>query len=110
MDKWFYSVEMEGDRKVIHVFGNVYLDDTDETETCYRIMELTGLYMTIDEWQELGASDESWSYFYEHFDYCGDLTKQQAEDICKSFFDGDSGIELDISLVNENTPCGDYWC
>ena len=49
MDRYFYSVEMDGDRKVVHLFGNVYHNDVDETEACYRHAEWTGLYLTPEE-------------------------------------------------------------
>ena len=109
MDKYFYSVEMDGDRKVVHLFGNIYLNDGDETETCYRMTEWTGLYIEINKLSELIDNDNFWEYVNEKIDYCGDMTEEQAKYICNRFFNGAAGIELDINLVNEDTPCGDYW-
>ena len=109
MDKYFYSVEMDGDRKVVHIFGNIYLNDGDETETCYRIAEWTGLYIEINKLSELIDNDNFWEYVNEKIDYCGDITEKQAKEMCDRFFNGVAGIELDIDLVNEDTPCGDYW-
>ena len=60
MDKYFYSVEMDGNKKVVHLFGNVYLNDVDETETNYRHAEWTGLYIDLEELKEL--IEKNWDY------------------------------------------------
>ena len=44
-------------------------------------------------------------YVNERVKYLGDITKEEALEIC----DGEPGTELHISEVNENTPCGYYW-
>lgn len=109
MDRYFYSVEMDGDRKVVHMSGNVYFNDVDETETCYRIAEWTGLYITTDKLKELVDNDNFWEYINEQVTYLGDLTEGEAKDMCKVFFDGSSGTRFDIRFVDEDTPYGDYW-
>lgn len=109
MDRYFYSVEMDGGRKVVHLFGNVYFNDVDETDKCYRIAEWTGLWVTIDKLKELFEEDMFWEYINEKVAYLGDLTEDEAKDMCKVFFDGSSGTKFDIRFVDENTPCGDYW-
>ena len=109
MDRYFYSVEMDGDCKVVHIFGNVYFNDVDETDKCYRIAEWTGLWVAVDKLKELFEEDMFWDYINEKVAYLGDLTEDEAKDICEVFFDGSSGERFDIRFVNENTPCGDYW-
>ena len=109
MDRYFYSVEMDGDRKVVHLFGNVYFNDADETETCYRIAEWTGLYIAVDKLKELLEEDMFWEYINEKVVYLGNLTEDEAKDMCKVFFDGSSGTKFDIRFIDEDTPCGDYW-
>lgn len=109
MDRYFYSVEMDGGQKVVHISGNVYFNDADESECDYRIAEWTGLYITVDKLKELIENDSFWEYINEQVAYLGDLTEDEAKDMCKVFFDGSSGVKFDIRFVNEDTPCGDYW-
>lgn len=109
MDRYFYSVEMDGDRKVVHLSGNVYLNDTDETETCYRYAEWTFLYITLEELREFADFDAFWDYTNERVAYLADLTEDQAFEMCLRYFGGTSGTKLHITDVNDNTPCGDYW-
>lgn len=109
MDRYFYSVEMDGDNKVVHMSGNVYFNDADESEYDYRIAEWTGLYIKVDKLKELIDNDDFWEYINEQVAYLGDLTEDEAKDMCKVFFDGSSGARFDIRFVNEDTPCGDYW-
>ena len=110
MDRYFYSVEMDGDQKVVHMFGNVYFNDNDGTDTCFRIAEWTWLYMTITELKE---RTEDWDSFFDYLcqkvAYLGDLTEAEAIATCQEYFGGTPGTELDIGLVDEDTPCGDYW-
>ena len=109
MDRYFYSVEMDGDRKVIHLSGNVYFNDTDETETCYRYAEWTFLYITLEELRSFVNFDAFWDYTNERVAYLEDLTEEQAIATCQEYFSGTPGAELYITSVNEDTPCGDYW-
>ena len=110
MDRYFYSVEMNGDRKVIHMSGNVYFNDNDDTETCFRCAEWTWLYITIDKLRELTNNyDIFYDYLNERVAYLEDLTEEQAIATCQEYFGGTPGTELDIGLVDEDTPCGDYW-
>jgi len=109
MDRYFYSVEMDGDRKVVHLFGNVYFNDADETEFCYRHAEWTGLYLTPEEIIHLHEE----LYFYEYIDervaYLSDLTQDEMIKVCRTYFNGKPGKMLCIAAVDEDTPCGDYW-
>lgn len=109
MDRYFYSVEMDGDNKVVHISGNIYYNNGDETEKCFRLAEWTGMYITIDKLKELLEDDIFWEYINEQTTYLTDLTEDEAVDMCKVYFDGSSGTRLHIGSVNEDTPCGDYW-
>lgn len=109
MDRYFYSVEIDDDRKIVHISGNVYFNDADETETCYRCAEWTFLYLTLDELEILIENDRFYEYINEKVNYLGDRTKEQAVEICENYFDGSCGTKLHIFNVNEDTPCGDYW-
>lgn len=110
MDRYFYSIEFDkNNKKVIHLSGNVYFNDADETENCYRIAEWTFLYIDLDMLAELIENDEFYEYINERVNYLDAETKEQAIKICENYFDGFSGDELHISRVNKDTPCGDYW-
>ena len=109
MDRYFYSVEMDGDRKVIHLFGNVYFNDVDETEKCYRHAEWNGFYLTVEEIQKLLGELCFYDYINERIAYLGDLTEDKAIEVCKTYFNGEPGKMLRIEQVNDNTPCGEYW-
>ena len=109
MDRYFYSVEDFGDRKEIHISGNVYFNDVDETETNYRIAEWTGLSLSLEKVKELLDDDCFFEYINEQVNYLEYITKEEALEICDTFWEGDSGVELDIRDVTLDTPCGYYW-
>lgn len=109
MDRYFYSVEDFGNGKEVHVSGNVYFNDADGTETDHRIAEWTGFYLTIAELSLLYKNEDLLDYLNERVNYLGDITKEEAEDICDEYFSGKPGEMLDIRDVTDDTPCGDYW-
>ena len=110
MDRYFYSIELDGnENKVVHVFGNVYWNDADTTETDYRIAEWTFLYVTIDELKELVKDDLFYDYVNERVNYLGDISEAEATEICRHYFNGEQGLYLHIEDVNNETLCGDYW-
>jgi hypothetical protein len=110
MDRYFYIVEMDGDRKVVHISGNVYFNDNDDTDTCFRLAEWTWLYMDIEELKErLKDEHNFFDYLCQKVAYLEDLTEEQAIKTCQEYFGGEPGKWLNIKHVNENTPCGDYW-
>ena len=96
MDRYFYSVEMDGGRKVIHLFGNVYFNDVDETDKCYRHAEWCGFYMSVDKMNELFANGEFYYYINEKVAYLGDLTEDEAIEVCRNYFNGEPGKMLRI--------------
>ena len=115
MNRYFYSIELdENGNKTFHLTGNVYLNDGDETETCYRFAEWTFLYIPIEKAKQMYQSvidAEGCLVFEDHIQeriaYLGDMTKKEAEEIC--FHCGNPGLELCVLNITEDTPCGDYW-
>lgn len=109
MDRYFYSIEDCGSEKEVHVSGNVYFNDGDETETDHRIAEWTGFWLTLEQVKELIDEECLLDYINERVNYLGDITKEEAKDICNTYWSGKPGIELDIKNVTDDTPCGYYW-
>ena len=111
MDRYFYSIEVdENGKKYVHMSGNIYYNDGDETETCFRTAEWTFLYITLEELRDLiDDVDVFWEYLNEKVAYLGDLTEDEAVDMCQVYFGGKPGTRKHIRYVDENTPCGDYW-
>lgn len=110
MDKYFYIIEQdENGTKFIHLEGNIYYNDVDESDTCYRVAEWTFLYLTVDEAKFMMNDGTFFDYVNERVAYLTDITEQQAEDMCEDFFDGQPGAKLNITDINDSTPCGCYW-
>lgn len=110
LERYFYSIELDKDgNKVIHLSGNVYLNDVDTTESNYRIAEWTFFYIPVAEAKEMFANDTFYEYVNERVNYLGDITKKEANDICELYHCGKSGTELHIQDISEETPCGNYW-
>ena len=110
MDRYFYSVELDHDgNKVVHMYGNIYWNDTDMTETDHRYAEWTFLYITLDELKELVENDEFFEYVNERVNYLGDITEKDAIETSDKFFNEHPGSMLHIKNVNEETVCGNYW-
>lgn len=110
MDKYFYIIEQDDDgNKFIHLEGNIYYNDADETDACYRVAEWTFLYLTVDEVIAMVNDDTFFEYVNERVNYLQNVTEQQAEDMCADFFDGQPGTKMHISEVTQDTPCGCYW-
>ena len=109
MDRYFYSIEDYGSEKEVYVSGNVYFNDVDETETDHRIAEWTGFCLSLEQVKELIDEECLLDYINERVNYLGDITKEEAEDICNTYWSGEPGIELDIKNVTDDTPRGYYW-
>ena len=110
MDRYFYSLEKDDNGKqIIHLSGNVYCNDADEKETCYRYAEWVWMYIEVARAKEMLDEDEFFDFVNERVKYLGDKTETEANEICEQYFNGTSGTELNIMDITENTPCGDYW-
>ena len=108
MDRYFYSIEDYGNGKEVYICGNVYFNDADGTETDHRIAEWKSFSLTVAELQLL-LQEDFFDYINEEVRYLDDITKEEAEDICKTFWNGEPGDNLDIREVNDYTECGYYW-
>lgn len=110
MDRYFYSVELDCEgNKIIHLFSNIYWNDSDDTEINYRCAEWTFFYIPICQLKEFVINDCFYDYVNEKIDYICDITEVSAIELCAHYFDGASGVYLHIKEVNEETPCGNYW-
>ena len=110
MDRYFYSLEKDNKgNRTIHLSGNVYFNDNDETETCYRIAEWVGLEIEVIKAKQTFENDEFFNFTDERVKYLDDITEEQAKATCEQYFNGTSGTELHIMDITEDTPCGDYW-
>lgn len=109
MNRYFYIVEECDGQKEIHFCGNVYFNDVDETDKCYRHAEWCGFYLTVDEIQKLLEELNFYDYINEKVAYMGDLTQDEAIETCMTYFGGNPGKMLRIEQVDEDTPCGEYW-
>lgn len=110
MDRYFYSVEIDKNgKKYIYMSGNVYYNDADETDKCFRYAEWVGMSMLIKELKGLLENGQFFDYINERIKYLEDLTEDEAVDMCQVYFNGEPGIRKHIRSVNEDTPCGDYW-
>lgn len=111
MDRYFYSVELDEDgNKVVHMSGNIYWNDADETETSYRCALWVFLYISLEELRDAIENRWLFQYLYENVKYEESITETEAIDGCKNYFDGESGAHMKLMCVNEETPCGNYWC
>ena len=109
MDRIFYSVEQWNVGKIIHVFGEVYHIDNGE-EKDYRSAQFTGAYLEFEDVQESGGKFMEYIYNDGEQVYEKDMTEAEAEECCKTYFNGSAGVRLDIYECNQDTLCGDYWC
>lgn len=110
MDRYFYSVNMDRNKKkVVHLFGNVYFNDTDETDQNYRCAEWTGLFFELGEALRMIQNDLFFDFINERVNYLTDISESEAIQTFKVYFAGKSGTELSFRNLTQDTPCGDYW-
>lgn len=110
MDRYFYSVVNGNDgTKIVHLFGNVYNNDADETETNFRHAEWSWFYIKPTTITKMLDNDCFFDHVNECVAYMADLTEAEAVEVCANYFDGEPGTNLHIQNVTNETPCGDYW-
>ena len=108
-DRYFYAIEpnvISG--KLVHIYGYICYNDTDDSESNYRICECVGLYLEPEVVAHFTAEDIV-SYVDEHIAYIDDVTKQEAEYAMRSYFDSEVVSELNICCVDSSTLLGNYW-
>ena len=110
IDRYFYSVWTDGkNNKLVHMCGNVYYNDCDESETNYRCAEWTGLYFTLKELKEEVNDRKLLDELCYSVRYLNDITKEEALIILDNYFGDEIVNHLPIYCVDQNTPCGCYW-
>lgn len=110
MDRYFYAIELDTDgNKILHLSGNIYYNDADDTETNYRHAEWVYFYIPINEVAKLISNDTFYDYINERVHYLSDCNEEEALEICELYWDGNPGINLHIKNVNFKTECGEYW-
>ena len=64
MDRYFYSIEEYDGHKEIHLSGNVWFNDTDETGKCFKWLLEYQLAndMSLMELDELCFEDSNWVF------------------------------------------------
>lgn len=110
-ERYFYSIEKdEYNGKVIHLSGNLYENDAQaDTQDYFRLAEWTFLYIQINEAKEMIKNNTFYDYVDEKIDYLSNLTESEAINICEHYHNGQSGTELHINEITDDTPCGNYW-
>lgn len=110
MDRYFYSVEFDGrENKLVHMCGNIYFNDVDETEANHRCAEWVGMSFTLKELKEEIDNRTLFNELCENVRYLGDLTKNEALRISDTYFGDEIVNHLPIYHVCQDTPCGYYW-
>ena len=109
LNRYFYIIEEDNGKRVIHMQGNVYFNDADASDYDYRTAEWTSLYFDIDEAKYMFDTDTFYEYVDERIYYLEDVSEAKAHEICLHYFNGKPGKELHIYDIKDNTPCGDYW-
>lgn len=109
MDRYFYILEEENGKRVIHMQGNVYYNNADGSNKKYQSAEWTSLYFDIDEAQLMLDADTFYEFINARVDYLRDYAEIEAFYLCKNYFNGQPGAELHILDITNKTPCGEYW-
>lgn len=110
MDRYFYTVELDGNgNKLVHMCGNIYFNDVDETETNYRCAEWSGMSFSLNELKEAIDKRELFDELCINIRYLDDITKEEAIRISNCYFGDETINHLPIYCVCQDTPCGCYW-
>ena len=107
MNRYFYSVESDNGVMFLHLFGNVYKNDSGD-EKDYSCAEWTHFYVKVEEAKKMLAAGKFFDYADEWVCYLDNISEESAQNICYRYFGDYSGIELSIADISENTPVGDY--
>lgn len=113
----YYMVEIVDGVKCITICGYFYYAgescDEDKPDEVYRAVEVSANPMPIAKLKEIYEAGELWDVLAEEKQWIGDLTEEEVDDAMENYYgdvdgNGHGGIELLISNVTEDTPCGDY--
>lgn len=106
--KDYYQIEWWGDKKYIHCMGYFYDegDDAGEGRTS-RLVEYTGFYCPLIEFLEWDGDEYNLQQGCIK-QYVTDLTPEEAVKCMHTYYDGKPPIEMPLSEINMETPCGCY--
>ncbi len=107
MNRYFYSVESDNGVMFLHLFGNVYKNDSGD-EKDYSCAEWTHFYVKVEEAKKMLAAGKFFDYADEWVCYLDNISEESAQNICYRYFGDYSGIELSIADISENTPVNNY--
>lgn len=111
LDRYFYTVELDSNnQKVIHLLANLEVNNTNEFDKKYCLNEWSGMYLSIEDFKHKSRSAEAAMDIFEEIKYTKDLTEDEAKEILETYFDGKPGTRLRFGKLNQDTPCGCYWC
>ena len=104
--RYFYIIEDLNGKKYVRFEAYVSRKEfSSEENTIYALHEYSGCYMSIDKLHRLITDNLLFNVLDENVKYCSE-TK---ESIIDSYFDGQTGSELDINCVGNDTPYGYYY-
>ena len=118
LERIWYSIEMDGNEKVIHYHGFSYEHGwNDDGVAEYSFVDLTWCYVPLaDVVAEEGSA--RYELLYDNAalvqQYQGEFPEWKARHILSTYYgnsDGTSspGTELKLEDLTMDTPCGNYW-
>ena len=106
-NKTIFSIEKQGDEKVIHFYGYGYT--TDDKEKPYRLLEYTFCYVPLSEVIDKGFYTCEDEYGSEAKQYITDLeTEEEVVKCYEHYDDGKAPQLIDLTTLSMDTPCGAY--
>lgn len=105
--KTIFSIEKQGNEKVIHFHGYGYC--TDGTDKPYRFVEYTFCYALLSEAIDKGFTTCEDECAVEVNQYVTELETEEDVVKCYEHYDGGKAPQLiDIKELSMDTPCGMY--
>ena len=113
-DIYFYQVEedfYEGKKqKLVHVQGNIYCNENDDTDTDWRLAEWTHLYYPVDAVIKMITDDSFYDDLNDKVTYLDYMDKKDAHKNAIMYFNGKTyGEYLPLESITKDTPCGCYY-
>lgn len=103
----FYSIENDGNEKVVHIHGYFYSEGEDCGNGEYRIVDYTWfiiplhqfINLTRDDLADMGCNIKQ---------YEEDLTEDKVKQYILNYFDDGAPMLLTYEDITMETPCGHY--
>ena len=107
-----YSIEMDGDEKVIHINGYFY-DTGDKIEKPWRCVEICWCIVPLAEFIEKYNEDDAGGDYVSELEepckqYIGDISEAEAQQELNTYANGNAPTPLFLCDVTIDTPCGTY--